>query len=195
MEGRGSPHTRLLVWHSRSIARALYSLAEIRSVVDDTRTLRFRYRLSTPVVIRLQQSDPRPPRPAVLSDVLSGLPFTTRVGWWTGWRDNEKDPSRWARVFANRCRMTRWRRAWDLNPRMTEAINTLAGCPIRPLWQLSVVDVIRESANSQRESSAGEADRVTRIQVEQVDPARVHLERDAIAHLDLVARVHRGNDH
>jgi len=49
--------------------------------------------------------------------------------------------------------------------------------------------------NSQRESSAGEADRVTRIQVEQVDPARVHLERDAIAHLDLVARVHRGNDH
>ena len=31
----------------------------------------------------------------------------------------------------------KWRRGWDLNPRMAETINTLAGCPIRPLWHLS----------------------------------------------------------
>ena len=30
-----------------------------------------------------------------------------------------------------------WRRGWDLNPRTAETVNTLAGCPIRPLWHLS----------------------------------------------------------
>lgn len=35
-----------------------------------------------------------------------------------------------------------WRRRWDLNPRSTCADNTLAGCPIRPLWHVSVKNLI-----------------------------------------------------
>jgi hypothetical protein len=35
-----------------------------------------------------------------------------------------------------------WRRRWDLNPRSTCANNTLAGCPIRPLWHVSAEKTI-----------------------------------------------------
>ncbi|KUK49792.1 MAG: hypothetical protein XD75_0208 [Parcubacteria bacterium 33_209] len=35
-----------------------------------------------------------------------------------------------------------WRRGRDLNPRAVFTANTLAGCPIRPLWHLSINEVI-----------------------------------------------------
>ena len=35
-----------------------------------------------------------------------------------------------------------WRRGRDSNPRAVFTANTLAGCPIRPLWHLSIDEVI-----------------------------------------------------
>ena len=41
-----------------------------------------------------------------------------------------------------KCDFDFWRRGRDSNPRAVFTANTLAGCPIRPLWHLSIDEVI-----------------------------------------------------